>query len=120
VRACIVVLFVFFASGAIAQSWQCDGKASQGADVRPKEPITLEFDDERVSLSTGDYSYTSGKLDTKKGVSVYAEQEASDLSNERVTTSRMFRFELESGHLVFFDHVADHLLITADCNQLTP
>ena len=119
-RACIALLLVLFTAGANARNWQCNGKISQGADALPGELIALSFDNERVSLSAGDYSYTSGKLDTKKGVSVYAEQEASDLSNERITTSRMFRFELESGHLVFFDHIADHLLITADCHQLKP
>jgi hypothetical protein len=117
-RAIFSALLFLFASGATAQSWECDGKTSQGSNIHPEAPITLVFDNEQVSLTTADYTFTSGKLDTKNGVSVYAEQEASDLSNERITTSRMFRLDLESGHLVFFDHLEDHLLITADCQLL--
>ena len=117
-RTIFSALVFLYASGATAQTWQCDGKTSQGTDIHPKAPITLVFDSEQVSLTTGDYTFTSGRLDTKNGLSIYAEQQASDLSNERITTSRMFRLDLESGHLVFFDHLEDHLLITADCRLL--
>ena len=115
-RTSLLLLLLLFTSGAIAQSWQCDGNISHGADNKSTEAVTLIFEGGQVSLTSPNYSYTTGKLDTKNNISVYAEQEASDLANERITTSRMLRFDHATGHLVFFDHTADSLLITASCH----
>jgi len=73
--------------------------------------IQFKIDDRNIEI--GPLTITNGLYD-------YSKQETSDLSNERITSARFFRFNSHDGDLVYIDHDANHQMIIGTCRIQNP
>lgn len=98
-----------------ASNWHCTIRESYGNGTAVNVDIILSLAANKITLKIRDKHIDLSPLTKHKGLYDYSKQATSDLSNERITSARMLRFNTKDGQLVFIDHENNQQMIVGKC-----
>ena len=100
--------------------WRCEVDERFGTNPPSKIELRLGFNSTNIktteaSLKSETFEYRLGPISAYENTYDYIEQASSNMVNERITSTKIFRFNSQSGDLVYIDHNNSQQMIVGKC-----
>ena len=110
-----LLILTLLSGHCLAETWQCDTQISYGPEPATNQAMEMVITDGNASMITSSLSINVGQLGGSGSVVESTRQQISSVADERITTAMLFRLDQTNGHLIFFDHDNDGILIRGKC-----